>query len=122
MSEPTPGELSRRLDEIRTDIRDGNAALNSRLDRLVSVESHHADMRRIEEQVAAVAKDVTEAEARTTAAVATERQAREKAFANLTAQMERTAVWLRWVAATVVLPVVLFIFQLAVDTGAAPTP
>lgn len=111
MSDPTPGELSRRLDEIRTDIRDLAITLNTRLDKLVSIEVHAADLRRIDDRLGELADDV-----------ATEREQRKSDIASLTSQMDRTAVWLRWVAAAIVLPIALFVMSLLIDTGATPTP
>jgi hypothetical protein len=65
---PSPGELSRLISSIRDDQRNGFAAINQRLDKLVSADLYSAEQRRVDERIRDVAEDVTaEQEARVSA-------------------------------------------------------
>lgn len=99
--EPSGYELQRSIEAMRSDMRDGIAAINSRLDKLVSVEAHAADLRRVDERMADLAKDIAD-----------EQQRRQEAVQRLETQMQRMVTTQRYVAAAILLPVALFIGNL----------
>ncbi|MGH3504375.1 MAG: hypothetical protein ACRDQA_26265 [Nocardioidaceae bacterium] len=122
MAEEPPGnwELQRSLAKLSADLKDGLAQINTRLDSMVSTGVHDAQMGRVDDRLKEISEDVAqEREARKAdlakesaariADQAAEREARKADMADLRAQMERTAVWLRWVAAAVILPIALFV-------------
>lgn len=121
--EPGGWELKRALSELRNDVRDGQKAIRDDVTKMVTQAAHDADMRRIEDQVKGVADDLAAEKQARVEAIALEREtrtiehnrettARKESVAALQAQMERTAVWVRWVAASVLIPTVLLVFNL----------
>lgn len=127
--EPGGWELKRALSELRDDVREGQKAIRDDVAKMVTQAAHEADMRRIEDQTRGVAEDLAAERQARVEAVALEREQRtielnriaanqDKAIASLQAQMERTAVWVRWIAASVLVPIVLFIANLVNARGA----
>lgn len=121
--EPGGWELKRALSELRDDVREGQKAIRDDVTKMVTQAAHDADMRRMEDQVKGVSDDLAAERQARVEAIALEREtrtiehnreatARKEGYERLQAQMERTAVWVRWVAASVLIPVVLFIFNL----------
>lgn len=62
MSMPTdePGgwELRRALTELRSDMQSGLQGINGRLDKLVGVDAHAADMKRLEAAISTLTRDL----------------------------------------------------------------
>lgn len=95
---PTPGELSRLITAIRDDQRNGFAAINSRLDRLVSTELFSADQRRVDERLKDLADGITD-----------EREARAAQIKDQRVALDKLTTNLRWLAAAIILPIGLFL-------------
>lgn len=100
--EPGGWELRRALTASDAAMREGFAQLNSRLDKLVSTEAHAADMRRVDDALTRLAGDLAEEREERLAGDHAQSQALEKAFAT-------TSLWVRWIAASLIIPVALFI-------------
>lgn len=121
--EPGGWELKRALSDLRTDVRDGNKAIRDEIAKLVTSDAHASDVLRLEDRIKGLADDLAAERQARVEAVALEREtrtiehnhevtARKEAQATFQAQMDRTATWVRWVAASVLVPVVLFIANL----------
>ena len=110
MSEEPPGnwELQRSLNKLSTDLKDGLAGINSRLDSMVTTGVYGAEQRRVDDRLKDLADDI-----------GSERESRKTEIAAVMAQMERTAVWLRWLAAMIALPIVLFVINIIITPGGA---
>lgn len=108
MSEEPPGnwELQRSLNKLSTDLKDGLAGINGRLDSMVTEGVYGAEQRRVDDRLKDLADDIS-----------AERDARKSEITTVMAQMERTAVWLRWLAAMIVLPIVLFVVNIVINSG-----
>lgn len=117
---PTSGELSRLIASIRDDQRNGFAAINARLDRLVSTELFSADQRRVDERLKDLADDIASEIASRTKALEEEKAARVKATEDEKAArvlaiedqrvaMDKLTTNLRWVAAAIIVPIALFV-------------
>lgn len=126
--EPGGWELKRALSDLRTDVRDGNKAIRDELAKLVSTEAHAADMRRIDDAIRGISEDLAnERQARVeqialeretrTIEINNEKRARKEDVAGLADAMQRTAVWVRWIAASVLIPTVLFLANLITQRG-----
>lgn len=113
VDEPTPGELSRLIGSLRGDVRNGFAAVNTRLDKFVTTELFSADQRRVDERLKDLADDITaEREARV-AALKDEQRARVKAQEDQQKGLDKLTTNLRWVAVSIILPIGLFVANLA---------
>lgn len=106
--EPGGWELQRSISQLAQTVREGNAGLNQRLDQLVTRDSFQAEQRRVEGVLKAMADDIHE-----------EREARAAAVSALERQLERLTTTLRWVAASIVIPIALFLANLYVSRGGA---
>lgn len=114
--EPGNSELDRLL-------REGFATVNARLDKLVSQDVFLAEQRRVDERHAASQADIAEEKAERIAAIKDERAAREAAMATERAarktelaeekrEREKVGTWVRFVAASIAIPIVLFVANL----------
>lgn len=128
--EPGGWELKRALSELRDDVREGQKAIRDDVSKMVTQAAHDADMRRLEDQVKGVSDDLSSERQARVESVALEREtrtiehareteARKTDVKHLQAQMDRTAVWVRWVAASVMVPTILFLANLLTDQGGA---
>lgn len=106
---PTPGELSRLIGSIRDDQRNGFAAINARLDRLVSTELFSADQRRVDERLKDLADDITAERAMRIKSIDDEQAARIKLAEEYKTALDKLTTNLRWVAAAIILPIGLFL-------------
>ena len=61
--EPTPGELGRTIDRMRQDMVGGFGNLNRRLDTFVTAEVHASDVRRVDQRIDGLEKDIANLEA-----------------------------------------------------------
>ncbi len=115
-SEQEPGgwELQRSIAQLGQTVRDGNATLGQRFS-----ETFTADQRRVEGVLKTMADDILEEREARKAAVAEEREARAAAVAALEKQLARLTAILRWVAASIVIPIALFLANLYVSRGGA---
>lgn len=118
---PEPGNAE--LDRV---LREGFATINARLDKLVSQDVFLAEQRRVDERHAALQADITEEKAERiaaikdekaerVAAVTAEQNARETAITKEKTERQAIGTWLRWVAATILIPIALLIANLVVD-------
>lgn len=107
--EPSGYELQRSIDALRADWRDGIAAINGRLDRLVSTEAHAADLRRVDERMAELAKDLADERQARVADIAQERQARKQEMADMRQALDKMTNLVRWAIAAIAVPVSLFV-------------
>lgn len=103
--EPTLGELKRTMEA-------GFASVNASLAKVVSQEVFLAEQRRVDERHTMIAADITEEKADRVAAIAAERTERTTALAKETAEREKLSNRLWMVAASIAIPVVLFIANL----------
>jgi regulator of protease activity HflC (stomatin/prohibitin superfamily) len=119
--QPGNAELDRLL-------REGFATVNARLDKLVSQDVFLAEQRRVDERHAALQADIAEEKAERIAAIRDERaervaadtaeqNAREAAITKEKGEREKIGVWVRWVAASIAIPVVLFFANVVNDLG-----
>lgn len=116
MDEPRPGELARQLAEFRADIREDFAAVNQRLDRLVSADVYASDQRETNRRLIATESAVEklvaalEVERQTRqAAINAEAKSRGDAFKELAAT---TTARTRWMVTAIVIPTVMFLANL----------
>lgn len=103
--EPSLGELGRLIQLMRGDIRDDMASINSRLDRMVSLERYTAEQ-------ANVAKDLSEL----TKAIEDLRSQRDRDVEEIRVQRERDSERVtqtrRWTVASVIIPLIGFVIPL----------
>lgn len=125
--EPTLGELWRRLDDIqRANVTQNQAAVEeqrrstelimAQIGKLVSAEVHDRDIRRFDERHKELADDLAEERESRAKDITTERAARKELETRIQQQMDRTSLWVRWLAASVLVPVGLFIANLIQNT------
>lgn len=112
--DPTPGELSRLLQSMRDDMRNGFAAINQRLDRYVSMDLFSADQRRIDERLNNLADALASEQRARIAAFKDEQTARERQEANVDRDMQRFKTFLGAVATSMLIPIGLFIANLLI--------
>lgn len=109
---PTPGELGRMIAALRDTQRDGFAAINARLDRLVTNELYAAEQRRVDDRIQALMDALAaEREARIRT-IKDEAATREKEITEVEGAVEKFKTSLRWLAASILVPVGLFVFNL----------
>ena len=124
MSEEPPGgwELKRDVTQMRSDLKDGFASLNVRLDdmakSMVSSREHANDMARMGERHAELVLDIAEERAARKEAITAETKAREKTQAAQEAAQQRTGVWLRWVATGLLVPTLVPLLLHVMNRGA----
>lgn len=92
--EPTLGELQRTLER-------GLSEINSRLDKVVSQDVYAAERDRLYDRIADLQGDLAE-----------EKAERVKGDLNQQNQLDKLVAGLRWTAASVAIPVVLFVADL----------
>lgn len=108
VDEPTLGEALRRLHEIREDVRAGFARQDARLDKLVTNEAFLAEQRRVDERMKDIADDVV-----------IERDDRSRGDAEQQKQLDKLTNNLRWLAASIVIPIALFLATILLTTKGA---
>lgn len=99
--EPTSWELQRALEQMRADMRSGFEGINTRLDKLVTQDAFQAEQRRVDERFREIKDDLVE-----------ERGARERAELESKASQRNIGLWVRWIAASILIPVALFVATL----------
>lgn len=120
--EPGNAELQRAIEALAAAQRDGFAAMNAHLARLVSQDVFLAEVRRGDERYAALHADFAEEKAERVAADRDEKAEREKAdLAERTARetamtkeegaRKSVGTWVRFVAASIAIPIVLLIAE-----------
>lgn len=113
--EPTLGELKRAMET-------GFASVNASLSKVVSQEAFLAEQRRVEERFGVHQADIAEEKAERVAAIKDEKAEREKAdLAERTARETAMAkeenarksigTWVRFIAASIAIPIVLLIAE-----------
>lgn len=118
--EPGGWELKRALSELRDDVREGQKAIREDVAKMVTQAAHQADLRRIEDQIKGLTEDVAAERQSRVEGIALEREqrtielnrvatAQEKALKDVRDDIKSAATWVRWVAASVMVPVVLFV-------------
>ncbi|MFD7995528.1 hypothetical protein [Streptomyces mexicanus] len=107
--EPTLGELGRLIQALRGDVRDDMAAINARLDRLVSMDVYTAEKAAMSKDIADLTKVVEQLANKQEQDVKDIRDQRQK-------DNERVTQTRRWLVASVlipllglILPVILFL-------------
>lgn len=99
-ADDAPGgwELKRDVTQMRVDIKDGFGGINLRFDELarttVSINTYNEAIKRLDGRFADMAQDLVD-----------ERAARKEAIGALAAAMDKTAMWLRWIAGALILPI-----------------
>ena len=115
VDEPGGWELQRALEQQRTDIREGFAQLNQRLDKLVPQDAFTAEQRRVDDRLKDLADDIAAYDKRMREALIDERKAREVGDQRQQDQLDRLTTNIRWVAVSVLLPIALFLANLLVS-------
>lgn len=99
-----------QLKSIRVEQQNGfnqlRSEFNLRLDKLVTQEAFNAEQRRVDVLLAGLGKDIAD-----------EQAARKEEMLAAQRRSDRLAVNLRFLAASVVIPVVLFIANIVIDVG-----
>lgn len=118
MSGEAPGgwELQRAVEQLREDSKAGFSQLNQRLDRLVTTDAFAAEQRRVDDRLKDLADDIASERADRVAAVADEKTLREAGDARQQTQLDKLTTNIRWVAASIALPVGLFIANLVINS------
>lgn len=111
-ADPSPGELSRRLDRIETGQQAGFDRLDKRLDRLVTNEAFAAEQRRVDEKFRDLADDITTERTQRQSAIAEEKQTREKGDAAQQTALDKLVANQKWLVVAVLLPIGLFLANL----------
>lgn len=108
MSEEPPGnwELQRSLGKINTDLKEGLAQINARLDSMVSTSVYASEQRRIDERIQILNEDIME-----------EKAQRTKDTSDMIAQVDRMVGFIRWLAAGIALPIALFLASIYLSQG-----
>lgn len=107
-NEPGPWELQRSHEQLRADMREGFAGINSRLDRLVSSESFVAEQRRVDDRLNRITIDIE-----------AERQARKEGDQDQQKALDKLVANQRWLVAAVILPIALFLGTIIITTKGA---
>lgn len=95
--EPSLGELGRLIQALRGDVRDDMAAINARLDRLVSIDVYTVEKAAMTKDIADLTKDVEQLAAKQNQDIAAFQDQRQK-------DVDRVTQTRRWVVASVVIP------------------
>lgn len=115
--EPGGWELRRALEQQRTDMREGFAQINARLDRLVSQDAFTAEQRRVDDRLKDLADDIAAEKVARQQAILDERRTRDDGDQRQQDQLDKLTTNLRWVAVSVILPIALFLANLLVSHG-----
>lgn len=116
-TEPTLGELQRLIESVALAQREGLATINASLSRLVSQDVYEADQRRIYDRLEDLRGDIVEERVARIEAMAAEKSARESGDGEQQKALDKLVTGLRWTAASILIPVALFIANLVVDLG-----
>lgn len=92
--------------EQRSGFTDLRSEINLRLDRLVTNEAFAAEQKRVDERNASLGREMGD-----------ERTAREKAVQALEARLDKSATNIRWLAASIIVPVGLFVGNIVLIRG-----
>lgn len=104
-AEPGPWELQRSHEQLRSDMREGFAGINARLDRLVSSEAFVAEQRRVDDRLNRITIDIE-----------AERQARKDGDHDQQKALDKLVANQRWLVAAVILPIALFLGTIVITT------
>jgi len=108
--EPGGWELKRIAEQQRTDMREGFAQINQRLDQLasqvVSKDAFQAEQRRVDERFAAQGSDIAD-----------EKTARTAEVQRLQSQIDKVAAWFKW-GVSVLVPVLCVVLGWLLTRGA----
>lgn len=126
--EPTLGEALRRLDATREDMREGFAQINARLDRLVTNDAFQAEQRRVDDKFRDFTKALDDERTARVRAIAEEKlqrvddiasaeKAREDGDKRQQIQLDKLTGNLRWLAASIAVPIALFIANIVAAGG-----
>ncbi|WP_235739006.1 hypothetical protein [Nocardioides alcanivorans] len=113
--EPGGWELHRAVKKMGEDLTTGLAQLNQRLDRLVSTDAFNAEQRRVDDRLKDLADDIAGERAARVAAQETERSERKEGDKAQQATLDKLTTNLRWVAASIILPIALFVATLLMN-------
>lgn len=117
MTEPTPNELSRRLDDLRDELRTGMKGLNERLDRMPTSELMTAYLAKTDTEITSLRDDVIEL----TKALSRERSERESGDKDIVAEAATAKRWAVGVAISGAVAVIGFVGFLLQVAGGSPT-
>ncbi|MFB7278040.1 hypothetical protein ACFCZV_13110 [Streptomyces hydrogenans] len=122
-TEPTLGEVMRRLEDVRQDLRDDLREFGLRLDSKVSLERYELEKRAHNEAVRLLAERVTSIEAalteRITAIEAAREAAQEQKRIDAQKVAERRAADRRLLLTALVAPVLLLLLSVYIQTRGA---
>lgn len=113
--EPTLGELKRTMEA-------GFASVNASLAKVVSQEVFLAEQRRVDERHAAQAADTAEEKAERISADKDEKAERVAADKEIRTEVDKLRDWLKWVAAVVIIPLVLFVANIVIELNKTGKP
>lgn len=115
--EPGPWELQRTHEQLRADMREGFAQLNSRLDRLVSTDAFAAEQRRVDEKLKDLADDIAAEREQRQIAIGSEKRERERGDSAQQSALDKLIANQKWIIVAVLLPVGLFLANLYLARG-----
>lgn len=114
--EPTSWELQRALTQIREDMRDGFAQSHARLDKLVTAEAFAAEQKRVDGLHKQLLDDIADEREARVKALGDEQKARQEGDERQQTTIDKLTTTLRWTAASIVLPIALFVATLLINT------
>lgn len=117
--EPGGWELKRALEQHRTDMREGFAELNKRLDKVVSADAFAAEQRRVDDRHKDLQAGIAAEAAARQSALDREREERKAGDAAQQVALDKLTTTQRWVAAAIVLPIALFVITVFINLSSA---
>jgi phage shock protein A len=121
---PTPWELQRQIDRLRADLKDdigqliaGLQASNDRGENHVTETGLAALLGRYDDRIKGLGEDLAEERAYRKADIVAEQDARKDAVRRLEDSVAALTRNLRWIATAIVLPIGLFVADIALRRG-----
>lgn len=99
-TEPTPWELMRFM-----------KGMDGKLDQVVTKDMFQAESRRVDERLDEQGRDIADERTARAEAIGAERATREKEVASVRDEIDKSKSNMRWLAASIALPIGLFLFD-----------
>lgn len=113
------GELQTLRTEQKTGFESVRAEFNQRLDRLVTHDAFTSEQRRVDDRLVDLVAVISQERADRQSALQTERTDRLAEIGKISKRVDQTTSNLRWVAASIAIPVLLFIGNIFLPPGGA---
>lgn len=115
--EPGGWELKRSHEQLRQDMREGFAQMNSRLDQVVTASAFTAEQRRVDDKLKDLAEDIANEREQRQQAMTAESASRTEGDLRQQVALDKLVANQKWLIAAVLLPLAFFIITTLISLG-----